>query len=162
MQRQVYHIWTSKVMLPKRLWRLVQQFWTPIDRTFDQSLWTSTKKIYFKRFDPIFIEKSCDHVFETSDQAKQFQKMNDWKFIMDQLQQEWTDRKKYQSKVEELTKENENLKKENEELKSLPPVEVEHVWLDPNGSPYPKFDDPQDENLTKSKEKPVTVWKNKK
>lgn len=157
MQRQVYHIWTSKVMLPKRLWRLVQQFWTPIDRTFDQSLWTSTKKIYFKRFDPISIEKSCDHVFETLDQAKQIQKMNDWKFVMDQLEKEWTDRGKYQKKVEELTKEKEELQNQIEELKSIPPVKVETIHND-----FEKFDDPQDENLTKSKEKPVTVWKNKK
>jgi hypothetical protein len=53
-----------------------------------------------------------------------------------------------------LQDENEQLKKENEELKSLPPVEVETI--------HNEFDDPQDENLTKSKEKPVTVWKNKK
>lgn len=83
--------------------------------------------------------------------------MNDWKFIMDQLQKEWTDRGKYQSKVEELTKENENLKKENEELKSIPPVTVETIHNE-----FEKIDDQQDGNLTKSKEKPVTVWKNKK
>ena len=74
------------------------------------------------------------------------------------MQEKWFKIKDF----EEMKKKIEQLEKENEELKSLPPVEVEHVWLDPNGSPYPKFDDPQDENLTKSKEKPVTVWKNKK
>ena len=144
-------------MLPKRLWRLVQQFWTPIDRTFDQSLWASTKKLYFKRIDPIFVDKNCDQVFETLDQAKQIQKMNDWKFVMDQLEKDWTDRGKYKSKIEELTKEKEELKNQIEDLKSIPPVTVETIHNE-----FEKFDDPQDEDLTELKEKPVTVWKNKK
>jgi len=96
---------------------------------------------------------------------------------MEELNSKWTTREKYSKQNQELQEENEQLKKENEELKSLPPVEVEEIHNDfdiyPASDPrskfhdewkksQEKFDDPQDENLTKSKEKPVTVWKNKK
>lgn len=73
---------------------------------------------------------------------------------MEELNSKWTTWEKYSKQNQELQEENEQLKKENEELKSLPPVEVETI--------HNEFEDPQDENLTKSKEKPVTVWKNKK
>lgn len=77
---------------------------------------------------------------------------------MEELNSKWTTWEKYSKQNQELQEENEQLKKENEELKSLPPVEVEHVWLDPNGSTYPKFDDPQDENLTNSRKRGRSNW----
>ena len=76
---------------------------------------------------------------------------------MEELNSKWTTREKYSKQNQELQEENEQLKKENEELKSIPPVKVETIHNE-----FEKIDDPQDENLMKSKEKPVTVWKNKK
>ena len=113
----------------------------------------NSKYLYYVKEWWISIETNVSTVYWTLEKAKEIQKQNDWKFIMEELNSKWTTWEKYSKQNQELQEENEQLKKENEELKSLPPVEVETI--------HNEFDDPQDENLTKSKEKPVTVWKNK-
>ncbi len=158
MQRQLYNIGATRLLLPKRLWFLVQNFWKPVDRTFEQSLWHNSKYLYYVKEWWISIETNVSTVYWSLEKAKEIQKQNDWRFIMEELNSKWTTREKYSKQNQELQEENEQLKKENEELKSLPPVEVEHVWLDPNGSPYPKFDDPQDENLTNSRKRGRSNW----
>lgn len=122
MQRQVYNIGATRLILPKRLWFLVQNFWKPVDRTFEQSLWTNSKYLYYVKEWWINIDPNISTVYWNLEKVKEIQKQNDWMFIMEELQAKWTTREKY-------SKENEQLKKENEELKNLPPVEIEHVWF---------------------------------
>lgn len=83
-------------------------------------------------------------------QKKENTKLAIWRV----MQEKWYRIKEFDEKTARI----EELEKENEELKSLPPVEIEHIWLDPNGSTYPKFDDPQNENLTESKKRGRSTW----
>ena len=77
----------------------------------------------------ISIETNVSTVYWTLEKAKEIQKQNDWKFIMEELNSKWTTWEKYSKQNQELQDENEQLKKENEELRNLPPVEIEHVWF---------------------------------
>lgn len=84
----------------------------------------------------------------------EMQKKENTKFaIWRVMQEKWYRIKEFDEKTARI----EELEKENEELKSLPPVEVDHIWLDPNWSPYP-FDDPQDEKLTNSRKRGRSNW----
>ena len=143
MQRQVYNIWTNRLILPKRLWFLLKQFWKPVDRTFEQNLGNNTKYLYYLKDQEISIDKKVSIVYWSFEKAKEIQKQNNWIYIMEELEKKGTTWEKY-------SKENEELKKENEELKSLPPIEIERIEN--------KFDDPQDENLTNPRKRGRSNW----
>lgn len=158
MKKSIYYLWAERVFLPKRLWKLLQIFWKPV-RTMlecDPSEVDDKRGVWSLYYLSWSIEEQgfTWTLYWSRENAEMQKKENTKLAIWRVMQEKWYRIKEFDEKTARI----EELEKENEELKSLPPVEVEHIWLDPNGSPYPKFDDPQNENLTESKKRGRSTW----
>lgn len=151
MKKCFYNVWAEYLILPKRLWKLVEIYWKPVRKMLeydpskvDDEYWKveylhyATWRVERKNFEWTIY---CD--YETAEKVRT---ENTLKQIWRVMQDKWYKIKDFEEKNATIEK----LEKENEELKYLPPVNVETI--------HNQFDDLQDENLTNWKKRWRSTW----
>ena len=170
MKKLFYHVWAEYLILPKRLWKLVEIYWKPVRKMLeydpskvDDEYW----KVEYLHYATWRVERKnfvwtiyCD--YETAEKVRE---ENTLKQIWRIMQEKWFKIKDIEKKDERIKK----LEEENDELKSLPPVEVETIRNIDDGDIYPaddprskfykeKFDEKLNENLTENKKRWRSTW----
>ena len=164
MKKALYSTNAEYLILPKRLWRLVEIYWKPVKTMLEYD----PSKVDDKRGDVDRLYYVNGHVSEKNftwtiyknyKTEEQIKKEKTKTAIWSIMQEKWfkiMDFEKKDARIKEL-------EKENEELKSLPPVNVETINFDdwdiypaddPRSKFYKgKFDKKLNENLTGNKKR---------
>ena len=164
MKKALYSTNAEYLILPKRLWRLVEIYWKPVKTMLEYD----PSKVDDKRGDVDRLYYVNGHVSEKNftwtiywdyETAEQIRAEKTKTAIWRVMQEKWfkiMDFEKKDARIKEL-------EKENEELKSLPPVNVETINFDdwdiypaddPRSKFYKeKFDEKLNENLTGNKKR---------
>ena len=156
------------MVLPKRLWKLVEIYWKPVKSMLEydpskvDDKWWNVWRLYYvgesvkaKNF-----EWTIYWDYETAEKIREENTLKQIWRVMQEKKYSITDFAKKDARIEEL-------EKENDELKSLPPVNVETIhndWDiypadDPRSKFYKeKFDEKLNENLTDWKKRWRSTW----
>ena len=168
MKKWFYHVWAEYMVLPKRLWKLVEIYWKPVKSMLEydpskvDDKWWNVWRLYYvgesvkaKNF-----EWTIYWDYETAEKIREENTLKQIWRVMQEKKYSITDFAKKDARIEEL-------EKENDELKSLPPVNVETIhndWDiypadDPRSKFYKeKFDEKLNENLTDWKKRWRSTW----
>lgn len=170
MKKSLYSLKAEYLILPRRLWKLVEIYWKPVKTMleYDPSQVDDkrgdVKSLYFVEWN--VAEKSfCWTIYWDRETATEKKKEIEQTAIWRIMQEKWFKIKDIEKKDERIKE----LEEENDELKSLPPVEVETIRNMDDGDIYPaddprskfykeKFDERLNENLTENKKRWRSTW----
>ena len=139
------------MVLPKRLWTLVQFYWKPVKSMLEydpskvDDKWWNVWRIYYvgENVKQKNFEWTIYSDYET---AEKLRDENTRKAIWRIMQEKWYTIKEFEKKDDKIKE----LEWQIEELKNLPPIEIEKIEN--------KFDETQNENLTIQRKRGRSNW----